>query len=44
LSELQQRGGSIEYVKGEEVEHLIASIYATPRDVIDCARELVGEH
>jgi tripartite-type tricarboxylate transporter receptor subunit TctC len=43
LEELQQRGGSIEYVKGEEVEQLISSIYATPRDVVDRARALVGE-
>jgi tripartite-type tricarboxylate transporter receptor subunit TctC len=43
-SELQQRGGSIEYMTGEEVEQLIASIYATPRDVIDRARALVREH
>jgi hypothetical protein len=44
LAELQQRGGSIEYITGEEVEHLIASIYATPRDVLARARTLVGEH
>jgi hypothetical protein len=29
---------------GEEVEQLISSIYATPRDVVDRARALVGEH
>ena len=44
LTELQQRGGSIEYMRGEEIEQLIASIYATPRDVIDRARKVVGEH
>jgi tripartite-type tricarboxylate transporter receptor subunit TctC len=44
LEELRQRGGSIEYITGEEVEQLIASIYATPRDVIDRARALVREH
>jgi tripartite-type tricarboxylate transporter receptor subunit TctC len=44
LSELQQRGGSVEYMPGEEVEQLISSIYATPRDVIDRARALVSEH
>jgi tripartite-type tricarboxylate transporter receptor subunit TctC len=44
LAELQQRGGSIEYITGEEVEQLIASIYATPRDVLARARTLVGEH
>jgi hypothetical protein len=42
--ELQQRGGSIEYTRGEEVEQVISSIYATPRDVIDRARTLVAEH
>ena len=42
--ELQQRGGSIEYITGEEIEQLISSIYATPRDVIDRARALVAEH
>jgi tripartite-type tricarboxylate transporter receptor subunit TctC len=41
--ELQQRGGSIEYITGEEVEQLTSSIYATPRDVIDRARALVKE-
>jgi len=35
LRELRQRGGSIEYMPGEEIEHLISAIYATPRDVID---------
>jgi tripartite-type tricarboxylate transporter receptor subunit TctC len=44
LMELQQRGGSIEYTTGEEVEQVISSIYATPRDVIDRARTLVAEH
>jgi hypothetical protein len=44
LKELQQQGGSIEYMTGEEVEQLISSIYATPRDVIDRARALVGEN
>jgi tripartite-type tricarboxylate transporter receptor subunit TctC len=44
LKELQQRGGSIEYLPGEEIEQLISSIYATPRDVIDRARALVAEH
>ena len=43
LKELQQRGGSIEYMPGEEVEQLISSIYATPRDVIDRARTFVGD-
>jgi tripartite-type tricarboxylate transporter receptor subunit TctC len=43
LKELQQRGGSIEYTTGEEVEQLISSIYTTPRDVIDRARALVNE-
>jgi tripartite-type tricarboxylate transporter receptor subunit TctC len=41
--ELEQRGGSIEYLTGEEVEQVISSIYMTPRDVIDRARKLVGE-
>jgi hypothetical protein len=31
-------------LKGEDVEQLISSIYATPRDVIDRARALVQEH
>jgi hypothetical protein len=44
LKDLQQRGGSIEYMAGEEIEQLISSIYATPRDVIDRARTLVAEH
>jgi tripartite-type tricarboxylate transporter receptor subunit TctC len=44
LKELQQRGGSIEYVTGEGVEQLISSIYATPRDIIERARALVAEH
>jgi tripartite-type tricarboxylate transporter receptor subunit TctC len=44
LEELRQRGGSIEYITGEDVEQLISSIYATPRDVIDRARALVREH
>ncbi len=44
LKELQQRGGSIEYITGEDVGQLISSIYATPRDVIDRARMLVAEH
>ena len=43
LRELRQRGGSVEYMTGEDVEQLISSIYATPRDVIDRARKLVGE-
>ena len=43
LKELKQRGGSIEYMTGEDVEQLISSIYATPRDVIDRARALVSE-
>jgi tripartite-type tricarboxylate transporter receptor subunit TctC len=43
LGELQRRGGSVEYITGEEVEQLTASIYATPRDVIERARVLVGE-
>jgi len=43
LTELRQRGGSIEYMTGEEIEQLISSIYATPRDVIDRARALVKE-
>jgi tripartite-type tricarboxylate transporter receptor subunit TctC len=33
-----------EFLKGEEIEQLISSIYATPRDVIDRARALVAEH
>jgi len=44
LKELQQRGGTIEYVPGEDVEQVISSIYATPRDVIERARALVAEH
>jgi tripartite-type tricarboxylate transporter receptor subunit TctC len=44
LKDLQQRGGSIEFMAGEEIEQLISSIYATPRDVIDRARTLVAEH
>jgi tripartite-type tricarboxylate transporter receptor subunit TctC len=44
LDDLRQRGGSIEYIPGEDVEQLISSIYATPRDVIDRARALVREH
>ena len=44
LEELRQRGGSIEYITGDDVEQLISSIYATPRDVIDRARALVREH
>jgi len=43
LKELEQRGGSIEYLTGDEVEQVISSIYMTPRDVIDRARKLVGE-
>jgi tripartite-type tricarboxylate transporter receptor subunit TctC len=44
LEDLRQRGGSVEYITGEDVEQLISSIYATPRDVIDRARALVAEH
>ena len=44
LEELRKRGGSIEYITGEDVEQLISSIYATPRDVVDRARALVREH
>ena len=43
LKELEHRGGSIEYLTGEEVEQVISSIYMTPRDIIDRARSLVGE-
>ena len=43
LKEPEQRGGSIEYLTGDEVEQVISSIYMTPRDVIDRARKLVGE-
>ena len=41
--ELEQRGGSIEYLTDEDVEQVISSIYMTPRDIIDRARKLVGE-
>ena len=44
LEELRKRGGSMEYITGENVEQLISSIYATPPDVTDRARALVREH
>lgn len=43
LRELTQRGGAMEYMSGEEIEQLLSSIYATPRDVIDRARALAAE-
>jgi tripartite-type tricarboxylate transporter receptor subunit TctC len=43
LRELALRGGSMEYMSGEEIEQLISSIYATPRDIIDRARALSAE-
>jgi tripartite-type tricarboxylate transporter receptor subunit TctC len=43
LNELQQRGGSVEFVTGEGVEKVVSSIYATPRDIVERARVLVGE-
>jgi tripartite-type tricarboxylate transporter receptor subunit TctC len=43
LRELTRRGGAMEYMGGEEIEQLISSIYATPRDVIERARTLAGE-
>jgi tripartite-type tricarboxylate transporter receptor subunit TctC len=43
LRELALRGGSMEYMSGEEIEQLIPSIYATPRDIIDRARALSAE-
>jgi tripartite-type tricarboxylate transporter receptor subunit TctC len=43
LRELALRGGSMEYMGGEEIERLISSIYATPRDIIDRARALSAE-
>jgi tripartite-type tricarboxylate transporter receptor subunit TctC len=44
LSELKQRGGSIEYTTGEEVDELISSIYTTPPGIVARARALVAEH
>jgi tripartite-type tricarboxylate transporter receptor subunit TctC len=43
LRELTQRGGAMEFMGGEEIEQLISSIYASPRDVIDRARALSAE-
>jgi hypothetical protein len=42
VSPLRQQGGSIEYMTGEDAEQLMSSICATPRDVIERARALVG--
>jgi len=44
LKDLQQRGGSIEYTTGEDIEQLISSIYTTPSNVVERARALVTEH
>jgi tripartite-type tricarboxylate transporter receptor subunit TctC len=43
LRELTQRGGAMEFMGGEDIEQLISSIYASPRDVIDRARALSAE-
>jgi tripartite-type tricarboxylate transporter receptor subunit TctC len=43
ISELTARGGSVEFLSGEEIESLAAAIYRTPPELIERARKLVNE-
>ena len=43
ITELEQRGGSVELLKYDEMEELIAKLYKTPPDVVAAAREILRE-
>ena len=43
ITELEQRGGSVELLKYDEMEALIAKLYKTPPDVVAAARELLRD-
>jgi tripartite-type tricarboxylate transporter receptor subunit TctC len=42
-NELTSRGGSIEFLSGEQIEALVGAIYRTPSVLIERARKLVNE-
>jgi tripartite-type tricarboxylate transporter receptor subunit TctC len=44
LAELASRGGSVQFLSGEDIASLVASIYHTPAELIEKARKLVNEH
>ena len=43
ITELEQRGGSVELLKYDEMEQLIAKLYKTSPDVVAAAREILRE-
>ena len=43
ITELEQRGGSVELLKYDEMEALIAKLYKTPPDVVAMARDLLRD-
>jgi tripartite-type tricarboxylate transporter receptor subunit TctC len=43
VAELQSRGGSVEFLSGQDMETLITNFYKTPPALVDRARKLVNE-
>ena len=43
IAELTSHGGSVEFLSGEDIDSLVASIYRTPAQLIERARKLVNE-
>ncbi len=40
---MEQRGGSVELLTGEDMEKLIAKLYRTPEEVVLMAREVLRD-
>jgi len=43
VEELRSKGGSVEFMSGEEMEQLLVNIYKTPPALVERARKLVNE-
>jgi tripartite-type tricarboxylate transporter receptor subunit TctC len=43
IAEAASHGGSVEFLSGEDIDSLVASIYRTPARLIERARKLVNE-
>jgi hypothetical protein len=43
IKDMEQRGGSVELLTGEDMEKLIARLYRTPEDVVLMAREVLRD-
>ncbi len=43
IKDMEQRGGSVELLNGEDMERLVARLYRTPEDVVRMAREVLRD-